>query len=91
MDRKFLLSIAFTDVVQELKPHYSDKKWKDISVAFCFICLLHLANENDLEILPGGDNDAEGDVPTVGTGEDDEKEGVLTKGVNKELLIKSSG
>lgn len=23
---------------------------KDISVAFCFICLLHLANENDLEI-----------------------------------------
>jgi condensin complex subunit 2 len=23
---------------------------KDISVAFCFICLLHLANENELEI-----------------------------------------
>jgi condensin complex subunit 2 len=29
---------------------YPEKKWKDISVAFCFICLLHLANENELII-----------------------------------------
>ena len=29
---------------------YSENKLKDISVAFCFICLLHLANEEGLEI-----------------------------------------
>jgi condensin complex subunit 2 len=40
----------FTDVVHKLGEYYPEKKMKDISVAFCFICLLHLANENELEI-----------------------------------------
>jgi len=33
---------------------YQEKNIKDISVAFCFICLLHLANEKDLEIISDG-------------------------------------
>lgn len=67
-------SISFTSVVHDLKPQYPEKKWKDISVAFCFICLLHLANENDLEICSGGSN---------------EHQDILSKGVNTELLIKN--
>jgi condensin complex subunit 2 len=30
---------------------YPEKQRQDISVAFCFICVLHLANENNLKIL----------------------------------------
>ncbi|TPX38063.1 hypothetical protein SmJEL517_g00299 [Synchytrium microbalum] len=40
----------FSDVVHELSSVYPERKFKDISVAFCFICVLHLANENHLKI-----------------------------------------
>ncbi|KAJ3188888.1 hypothetical protein HDU85_004602 [Gaertneriomyces sp. JEL0708] len=40
----------FTEVVHSLDGVYSEKKRKDISVAFCFICVLHLANEQGLVI-----------------------------------------
>ncbi|KAI9474192.1 MAG: condensin complex subunit 2/barren, partial [Benjaminiella poitrasii] len=40
----------FTDIVNGLKTMYSPKILKDISVPFCFICLLHLANEKNLSI-----------------------------------------
>lgn len=40
----------FTDVVLGLKKFYPQQKLKDISVPFCFICLLHLANEQNLTI-----------------------------------------
>ncbi|KAJ3214615.1 hypothetical protein HK099_006783 [Clydaea vesicula] len=40
----------FSEVVHGLQNFYSEKKIKDISVAFCFICLLHLANEEGFEI-----------------------------------------
>ncbi|ORX96610.1 barren-domain-containing protein [Basidiobolus meristosporus CBS 931.73] len=40
----------FTDVVKGLKRIYPEKKRNDISVSFCFICLLHLANEKNLLI-----------------------------------------
>lgn len=43
-------SQKFTDVVHNLKRMYSPKTMRDISVPFCFICLLHLANEKDLSI-----------------------------------------
>jgi condensin complex subunit 2 len=33
---------------------YPDRKLRDISVAFCFICILHLANEKDLRIVDEG-------------------------------------
>ncbi|KAI8643247.1 condensin complex subunit 2/barren [Parasitella parasitica] len=42
--------LKFTDIVHDLKKLYSPKTMRDISVPFCFICLLHLANEKDLSI-----------------------------------------
>lgn len=40
----------FTDVLQDLRRLYHPKVFRDISVPFCFICLLHLANERNLTI-----------------------------------------
>ncbi|KAI8386969.1 condensin complex subunit 2-domain-containing protein [Blakeslea trispora] len=40
----------FSDIVHHLKKLYPPKAMRDISVPFCFICLLHLANEKDLSI-----------------------------------------
>ncbi|KAI8817548.1 condensin complex subunit 2/barren [Fimicolochytrium jonesii] len=41
---------TFKNVVSGLDDVYPEKKRKDISVAFCFICVLHLANEKNLRI-----------------------------------------
>ena len=41
---------TFTTLVKSMDTMYTEKKRKDISVAFCFICLLHLANEQGLKI-----------------------------------------
>jgi len=49
----------FTEVITGLKERYEPTQMKDISVAFCFICLLHLANEQNLAIMPT-DKDEEG-------------------------------
>ncbi|CAG8446230.1 9591_t:CDS:10 [Dentiscutata heterogama] len=46
----------FTSVIKNLKKIYPEKKMKDISVSFCFICLLHLANEKNLNISVENDN-----------------------------------
>ncbi|KAF9902359.1 hypothetical protein EC991_004991 [Linnemannia zychae] len=40
----------FTEIIGGLSKVYPEHKLRDISVPFCFICLLHLANEKDLEI-----------------------------------------
>ncbi|KAI0237006.1 hypothetical protein L0F63_000881 [Massospora cicadina] len=40
----------FSHVVKSLSDVYPLKKFNDLSVPFCFICLLHLANEHNLEI-----------------------------------------
>ncbi|KTW31394.1 hypothetical protein T552_00039 [Pneumocystis carinii B80] len=40
----------FTDILKGLKNIYSEKEMADISISFCFICLLHLANEKGLII-----------------------------------------
>ena len=40
----------FTDIVGGLTKFYPEKQFQDISVPFCFICLLHLANERNLTI-----------------------------------------
>ncbi|KAJ3389579.1 hypothetical protein HDU84_008589 [Entophlyctis sp. JEL0112] len=48
----------FKDVVQGLSKKYSGDKMNEISVAYCFICLLHLANEKNLSVVnDGGFND----------------------------------
>jgi condensin complex subunit 2 len=44
----------FTHIVSDLDECYEEKARKDISVAFCFICVLHLANENNLKITSEG-------------------------------------
>jgi len=45
---------SFQDVLQALPPSLPQKQRKDISVPYCFICLLHLANEKGLEIVADG-------------------------------------
>ncbi|KAI8620214.1 condensin complex subunit 2/barren [Chytriomyces sp. MP71] len=48
----------FKEVVQNLSTRYPQDKIGDISVAFCFICLLHLANEKNLTVVSDmGSND----------------------------------
>ena len=43
-------SLTFTDVVNNLKTVYPQKALADISTSYCFICTLHLANEQGLVI-----------------------------------------
>ncbi|KZM21621.1 uncharacterized protein EKO05_0007984 [Ascochyta rabiei] len=42
--------LNFTDVVNNLKQVYPQKALADISTSYCFICTLHLANEQGLVI-----------------------------------------
>ncbi|KAI5283219.1 hypothetical protein KEM54_002309 [Ascosphaera aggregata] len=41
-------SLRFTSVMNDLKTSYNEPALKDISTSYCFICLLHLANEKGL-------------------------------------------
>lgn len=50
-DKDNQFETKFSNIVGELSTCYEEKSRKDISVAFCFICVLHLANENNLDIL----------------------------------------
>ncbi|KAF2133927.1 barren [Dothidotthia symphoricarpi CBS 119687] len=43
-------SLTFTQVVNNLQTVYPEKALADISTSYCFICLLHLANEKGLVI-----------------------------------------
>ncbi|KAL7628648.1 hypothetical protein AAE478_000163 [Parahypoxylon ruwenzoriense] len=43
-------TLKFTDVMNDLQSVYSKSVMDDISTSFCFICLLHLANEKGLAI-----------------------------------------
>ena len=42
--------LKFTKIVNNLTTAYPPQAMKDISTSYCFICLLHLANEKGLEI-----------------------------------------
>ncbi|KAL1747902.1 condensin complex subunit 2/barren [Schizophyllum fasciatum] len=42
----------FGEVIQKLQGQYEPQKLDDISTSFCFICLLHLANEQGLKLEP---------------------------------------
>ncbi|CAM0140766.1 hypothetical protein VKS41_008036 [Umbelopsis sp. WA50703] len=54
----------FSEVIHNLKSEYSTKTMKDISVPFCFICLLHLANEKKLKL--SNELDSEQDLDAMG-------------------------
>nr|KAJ3422255.1 hypothetical protein HK105_000501 [Polyrhizophydium stewartii] len=41
---------VFSSLVSDLAEVYPQQSFKDLSVAFCFICVLHLANEQNLAI-----------------------------------------
>lgn len=47
----------FTDVAQDLKKVYPGKQMSEISTSFCFICVLHLANEKGLVIEDNDNHD----------------------------------
>ena len=40
----------FSNVIHTLPELYPENRLKELSVPFCFICLLHLANEKNLAI-----------------------------------------
>jgi condensin complex subunit 2 len=44
---------VFDTVIQGLEREYPADKLSEISTSFCFICLLHLANERGLKIESG--------------------------------------
>ena len=43
-------TLQFTQVMKDLQKVYPPKAMADISTSYCFICLLHLANDKGLEI-----------------------------------------
>ena len=48
-------TLKFTEVMNGLQSVYPKQALDDISTSFCFICLLHLANEKGLEITEAPD------------------------------------
>ncbi|BFZ53418.1 hypothetical protein PYCC9005_000441 [Savitreella phatthalungensis] len=76
----------FTEVVHALKDVYPANKLGEISTSFCFICLLHLANEEGLEITQA--DDASGDL-SVGRTRDGEDDGMeaITRGMH-DLVVR---
>ncbi|KAK2810340.1 hypothetical protein FQN50_003071 [Emmonsiellopsis sp. PD_5] len=49
--------LRFTSVMQGLKSSYPEQTLRDISTSYCFICLLHLANEKGLVLENKGGMD----------------------------------
>lgn len=43
---------TFSHLISNLAKSYPNEALAEVSVPYCFICLLHLANENNLEIKP---------------------------------------
>lgn len=66
----------FTRVISGLRRSYPKEKMEEISTSFCFICLLHLANERGLKIEPDADGAAS---PRMGIDSDDEDASVGKK------------
>lgn len=80
---------TFSSIIQSLRSTYPPQKMSEISTSFCFICLLHLANEEGLRIESARGDGKEGeDVGCVGVapmGEDGEI--VLGEGEKKDRVI----
>ncbi|KAJ9124244.1 hypothetical protein QFC22_001043 [Naganishia vaughanmartiniae] len=60
---------TFSTVIENLRGSYSSDKMSEISTSFCFICLLHLANEQGLEIEPARFDDGADVVGVLGEAE----------------------
>jgi len=57
---------TFDDVIVGLQGSYPEDKLAEISTSFCFICLLHLANERGLKLETGDVAPEEVENDTVG-------------------------
>ena len=65
----------FDSVIQSLRQSYPRDKMSEISTSFCFICLLHLANEEGLSIETARfDGQEDLDVGCLGEADDVEVE-----------------
>lgn len=49
---------VFSSVISGLQRSYPKEKMEEISTSFCFICLLHLANEQGLKLQTAPDLEA---------------------------------
>ena len=67
---------VFDSVITGLQNSYPQEKMEEISTSFCFICLLHLANERGLKIEVGG-KDPRDTVDEVVDAEEERKVGDL--------------
>ncbi|KAI0955082.1 hypothetical protein AcW1_006770 [Taiwanofungus camphoratus] len=56
----------FTSVISGLQKSYPKEKMEEISTSFCFICLLHLANERGLKLEAGSEGKDEDEDQKVG-------------------------
>ena len=57
-------TIDFKSVVQNVLRTYRPEQAKDLSTSFCFICVLHLANEHGLAIQC---NEAHNNLTIIGS------------------------
>lgn len=64
---------TFDEVIVGLERSYPGDKLADISTSFCFICLLHLANERGLRLESG--DVVPGPSPSAPEVKEDEKVG----------------
>lgn len=51
------IETAFTEVAQKIGKMYKAEEKKDLSTSFCFICILHLANEHKLDLSSNDNHD----------------------------------
>ena len=77
-------SRQFSQVISGLQRSYPRDKMEEISTSFCFICLLHLANEQGLKLESAADGVVPMDDPIE---EEDMVEGDVehTKGDEKKI------
>jgi len=79
---------TFDEVIVGLQRSYPGDKLAEISTSFCFICLLHLANERGLRLESGGDVAAAGpssSIPTPEVKEDDKVGNIRSLKVSRDM------
>jgi condensin complex subunit 2 len=80
--------VKFTSLIRDLRTVYPEHQMRDISTSYCFICLLHLANEKGL--LLEGDYDDRRRHPRQGEGERGNGNDDLGKGMATGMMTEIS-
>lgn len=78
--------LKFTTLIRDLTSIYPPQQMRDISTSYCFICLLHLANEKGL-LLQGDYPPDRGEIG-MGEGEGKDKGKDLTTGLMREIIVR---